>query len=135
MSLEGAITRLQTHALSAGCLVAPATPPEDLSDYPFSVAYEESGDLHPEAYNHGYDVATIAVDMHVGRQDLPYDVARAYTLRLAFMQKLIGDPTLNGEIETIEGDPHREFMGMKYGDTKTIGYRWRIRVKYNINGA
>lgn len=135
MSLEGAISALQAHAIEAGCQTAPSTPPEDLSGFPFSVSYEVSGDLFTQSADWGYDIATIAVDMHVNRSDLPTDVSTAYTLRLAFMQKLIGDPTLGNSVLSIEGQPHRDFGAMKYGKMDTIGYRWRIRVKYQFAGS
>lgn len=132
MTIEAAITKLQTHALAlTGMKDAPDQPPETINVFPFSIAYERTAETLQRGYGFADDIVTLWVEFHVARQLLQGGVQTAMALRDPFLKKLIGDPTLGGSVSTITAI-RRTFGWLKWGGTDTIGYRFEIDVKIDI---
>lgn len=133
-NIETSIAALQAHALAIGLAAAPNTPPENAAVFPFSAAYEDSGELIQQSYKWGYDKAVIAVEFHIAHRVLNINVTQAYALRDAFMRRLISDPRLGGGCETTNRIS-RQFGRMEYNGVETVGYRWLIEVKIHLTGV
>jgi hypothetical protein len=132
MSIETAITKLQSYATSAGAKEAPSQPPEQPGVFPFSICYEREADTVQDSSAFGDDLVTIWLEYHVSRTLLKEAILAAATFRSAFLIKLRDNPTLEGTVSTINGPVHRTFGTMKWGGLDTIGYRFEIPVKVHV---
>jgi hypothetical protein len=131
MTLRDAITRIQTHAATAGAYEAPVDPPEGNAGFPFSVCYPGSGTIRTETQGARRELSSLVLDYHLNRQNLPTEVQTAEAFLEAFPDLLIDDPTLNGSVETIRFDEGiaYQFGQMEYAGVETIGFRFSIPVK------
>jgi len=126
MALRDAVARLQVHAGSlSGMKESPTDPPESANQYPFAVTYVRGGSWHVESAGFSHALVTFITEIHVNRQNLPTDVARVVGFFEGFMQKLLGDQTLNGNIDTISTVDF-EFGSMVYSGVETLGWRFVI---------
>ncbi|MCZ2078370.1 MAG: hypothetical protein LC130_25645 [Bryobacterales bacterium] len=130
-TLRAAITQLQVHALASGAQEAPVDPPEGNAGFPFSVCYPGSGTIKSETYNVRRDLASVVLDYHINRQNLPTDVEAVESFLEAFPDLLINDPTLGGAVDTIRFDEgiSYQFGEMEYAGVPTVGLRFTIPVK------
>jgi hypothetical protein len=133
MSFTGAIQALQAHAMAlSGMKAAPDYPPEAANVFPFSVAYPAKGRLVGEA---GWTKAlhTIFVEIHCNRSILPKAVEQATGYLTAYPARLLADPTLGGQVDTIlmsDGQPVvYEFGRLEWGGVPTVGIRFQVTFK------
>lgn len=132
MTLRAAIEKLQAHAHTAGANEYPTDPVEANVVFPFSVVYLSSGIIMAESGGAERDLATVYLDLHVNRVNLPTDVVAVLSFYEAFKPLLIADPTLGGTavIQMDEANPIKvEFGGMKYAEIETVGLRYSITLK------
>ena len=124
--LMGALTGMRS---------APDEPPEDMSVFPFCVAYASDGTWGGFGGAGGKKgLHTIIVEVHIQRSDLPRDVAAAMAYSESVANALIGDPTLAGTVDTIVGDITYTFGGLGWAQApgslpNTIGWRFQLVVK------
>ncbi len=139
--LISAIARIQTLAAAiVGITEAPANPPEGIAQFPFIVTYPESGYITEVTWSttpgasSAMGFHTVVTEIHVARQILPKDVAKAIPFGELFWKKVGADPTLNGIVETIapvdEEMPYR-FGRLTWAGEEHIGYQ--IRTSFVIN--
>ena len=135
MSLEGAISKLQEHALSCkGVKKAPDTLPESMGPYPFVVSYLWRSELWGESSNLAHAEHTIYTEFHVApRTMLGKGVEKAIPYISEFHRKLVLDPKLGGAVDTIQLSKDRpiisEFGKLEWATTETIGFRFQSIVK------
>lgn len=133
-SLANAISRCQVHALAcSGMKAAPDDPPDNLSVFPFSVAYPERGQIFGESGNLIRGIHVIIVEIHVARTILKEAVKLAKGYVEEFSAKIVADPTLNGAVDNVlfeaEQQVTYEFGRLEWANTPTIGVRFHIPVK------
>lgn len=143
MVLKDAIVKLQAHAQAAWDatvygdthpLEAPPMPPEGNAGFPFCVCYPGNGNVTTETIQVRKDLATVFMDFHMGRENLPVNVEAALLFYDEFPTRLIADPTLDGTVSTIVLDGEGGGIGWQFGElsyatVKTIGYRFTINLK------
>lgn len=126
MTLQSAIAGAQTivGAIS-GIRSAPAYPPEELSVFPFAVAYSGGGtwEFGPAGDKKG--LHNIIVELHVQRKDLARDVTAAMAYSDSIPNALMLDTTLGGNASTF-GRITYVFGPLGYGGIDTIGFRFTI---------
>lgn len=105
MTLTTAVTRIQTIALACTSVTikaAPAKIVEDAMMLPMSLCYPAFGTGYPEANGSERLLPTVHVDIHFSRLSLVQAYTQIQLLIPEFLQRLGGDPTLNGTVDTIE---------------------------------
>jgi len=111
-SLDNAIVRLQEIALALSTIppvgatrimTAPNYPIEAPPAFPASIAFLSSGEftLTNASVHHNFPV--IAVEFHFSRVNLTQCYQQINAVVIEFPQRLAGDPTLAGTVETIVG--------------------------------
>ncbi len=140
MSLTTALLYMQTLAAGiAGIQEAPAYPPESFNQFPIVVSFVTAGELVQESSGFGFALDTICTEIHGVRAVLPKDVAAMLSYGDLFFAKIIADPTLGGNVSTIEGNPTRAFGHMTWGAPPTgqitLGWRFEVRVKTLLTGV
>lgn len=135
-TLEQAATELMNLIAAVnGMKGAPDKPPEGISQFPFAVSYPSTGILYgtPGTYRSS---STLALEVHVGRSDLPMAVDAVFPF-LERIADVLFDPTnstLNNTVmelryDNAEGGIPWTFGELDWGDTKTIGWRFLLSVK------
>lgn len=125
MGLLAAIQALQdTVGAVSGIKKAPDYPPDSINSFPFAVAYPADGTWEVYA---GTTKAlhTLVVEIHVARADLPAAVANVIGYGDSVPKAILADTTLGGTISTFS-DITYEFGSLDWGETKTVGFRFRI---------
>jgi hypothetical protein len=135
MSLENAILNLQAHALScSGMKKAPETLPEGMGPYPFAITYPERGQLSGESGNLTHEIHTVITEFHIAPRTMLGKAVESATPYISeFFRKLVLDPKLGGEVDTIWITTERpvtyEFGRLKWAGIETIGTRYHISMK------
>jgi len=135
MSLSGAVTQLQTLALTiSGIKDAPVNPPESINVFPFVVAYPARGTFTGEGSGTIRGLHTIYTEVHYARTLLGAAVNSATAMVETYADKILANPTLAGTVDTIlmsaDGQPFTyEFGRLEWGGLETIGIRFAITVK------
>jgi len=126
MALRDAIARLQVHAGSlVGMKEAPTDPPESANQFPFALSYVRAGSWRAESAGFSHAFVTLVTEIHVARSALPLDIQLALPFFEPFLQKLLGDQTLNGTMDNI-GEVEFSFGSMKYAGQPTLGWQFVI---------
>lgn len=127
MTIQAVIAAVQTKigALS-GIKNAPAYAPEQIGEFPFSVAYAGRGSFEFGAGGVMKGLISIIVEIHTQRLDLPRDLAEVMVYGDLVGNKLLSDPTLGGTCSTFEKIDF-DFVPMGYGGADTIGFRFVIQ--------
>ena len=102
--IDDAIARLQYHALaitSETVRGAPSLPVEDAAVLPLSIAYISSGSGSIDDSTTARLLLTVNVDFHVSRISMKSAYSQLNNMIPEFLQRLAGDPTLNGKVDTI----------------------------------
>ena len=111
----------------SGIKAAPDQPPEDMNEFPFAVAYSDSGAFGWLAKNAVEGRHNIKVEIHVQRQNLPYDVAAAmaycHNVPIAILTAA-NDGTFTAIKEI--GSISYEFGPLGWLGTATMGFAFRI---------
>ncbi len=129
-TLQDAISQAQLYARTlAGIKGAPAYAPEQMSDFPFCVAYSGGGTWEFGAGQQKKGLHTIVLELHVARKNLPGDIAAAMaysdSIPALLMSKLLTDNKWNGTVDTF-GSIRYTFGPMGWNGAKTIGFRFFI---------
>lgn len=131
--LETALTNIQTmiQTIAAEIKAAPVEPPEAINQYPFSLVYIKHFETLGGSYNWDELIDTIAIEIHLSRQNLPKAYIAALPYRLQIHEKLIADPTIGGAVETFT-DFRGDFGYMEYAEVPDIGWQMELDVKGKI---
>lgn len=128
--LDDAIRQVQLYISTLpGVKGAPQYPPEQLSDFPFSVCYPGDGMwvFGPALDKRG--LHNIVVEIHTGRKTLPESVKAVINfvedVPNLLMNKLQQDNKWNSTIDTF-GAISYTFGPLGWNDAPTIGWRFRI---------
>ena len=127
MTLIGAVTDMKA---------APDKPPESINMFPFAITYPVSGLIIQEGYKAYRNVATLSLEVHMSRTNLPTDVDALYPF-LERISDVLMDPdnaTLSSKVDTIVADEESggvawTFGELDWGGTTTIGYRFLVQYK------
>lgn len=134
--VDTTIARIQAIALKvAQVKSAPNYPVEESSVLPMVITYMKSGDMAAQNATDVKFKAVIQADLHI-----PYTVGglkEIYTrLNLMvpdFLQRLGGDPTLNGSVSTIVYPvTFTQAPGPEYNKAPTLAVSFQIPVKFNL---
>ena len=101
--VDNAVARLQVLALRCTDISkAPDYPVEDATALPLAIAHIVSGDgIADNATTAQLDL-TVNVDFHFARVNIKDAYTRINRVVPEYLQRLCGDPTLNGTIDTIQ---------------------------------
>jgi len=100
--IDDAITRLQTIALlCSGIKGAPDKPCEDFLVAPLAIAHISEGTGGVDNSTTARLLLTVSVDFHFSRVSMKGAYTQINKLIPEYLQRLAGDPTLNGKVDTI----------------------------------
>lgn len=133
MSLQGAIDRIEYHLnLLDGIKGVPVRVPESANQFPFGVVYPESGNLQAVS-DWMKAIHVLIVEIHCERTLLGAAIEQATGYITSFPKRLLDDPTLNNQVDTIIADGGQsityQFGRLEWGGLQTIGIRFRVPVK------
>lgn len=133
-AIDNAIARLQTLALACSSSdvtirAAPTYPVEDAGVLPISIAHITEGSAELTNKTLTKHFPTVAVDIHYNRQNLKGTYADIDATIPAFVQRLGGDPTLNGTIDSIVSPITYNVSAQQWNTVNTIMLRFVIPLK------
>lgn len=102
--VDSAIARLQdlVQACTAVTVrLAPDYPISDASMLPLSIAHLVEGSGQADTADQTRLLLTANVDVHFSRQSLKDAYQKIDAIAVEYLQRLAGDPTLNGTVDTI----------------------------------
>lgn len=100
--IDTAIARLQVLALACtGINKAPSYPIEDATALPLAIAHIVAGEATADNASTARLLNVVNVDFHFARVNIKDAYQRINTLVPEYLQRLCGDPTLHGAIDTI----------------------------------
>lgn len=102
--VDSAIARLQdlVQACTAVTVrLAPDYPISDASMLPLSIAHLVEGSGQADTADQTRLLLTANVDVHFARQSLKDAYQKIDAIAVEYLQRLAGDPTLNGTVDTI----------------------------------
>lgn len=102
--IDDAILRLQTHALAISSVTvraAPSHPVEDAAVLPLAIAHIVEGSGQADDATTARLLLTVGVDFHVSRVSLKGAYSDLDKIIPEYLQRLAGDPTLGGYVDTI----------------------------------
>jgi len=102
--IDDAVQRLQTIALaitSETVRGAPSYPVEDASVLPLAIAHIANGSGQADEATTARLLLTVNVDFHVSRVSMKSAYTQLNNIIPEFLQRLAGDPTLNGNVDSI----------------------------------
>jgi hypothetical protein len=109
--IDDTVLRIQALAIAcAGVKAAPEYPTDDAGVLPLAIAHITSGNVTQVVATDTKIMVDITVDFHFDRNVLRLTYQKIDALIPDFLQRLGGDPTLNGTVSTI-----------KYPVTFTVG--------------
>lgn len=115
---------------------APQKPPDDMAVFPYAVAWPLEGSVVGDGAPGTYrNLATVRLEVHVGRNDLPVSIDAVYPFLERVLDKILkpSNLTLNGNVDTIIFDAERpitwSFGELEWLSQQTIGWRINIPMK------
>ena len=131
--LKTAVTNLQTLILTiaADIKAAPVGPPEAINQFPFSLVYIKEFETLGGSKDWDEVIDTIAIEIHLTRQNLPTAYAAALPYRIQILEKLIADPRIGDSVDTFT-DLRGVFGYMEYAGVGTIGWQMELDVKGKV---
>ena len=127
MTLQAAIAATQVIvAAVTGIKQAPAYAPEQISEFPISIAYAGQGRVEFGPGGGMKALRSIVIEIHVSRLDLPRDLQEVMGYADSVPSALLADPTLGGTCSTFESIDY-DFGPLGYGSMETIGFRFIIQ--------
>jgi hypothetical protein len=122
MSLQGAIEWIQTKALTLTNIQAAPDNPEDVSGLTtWVVTYPSSGTVHGSAYNWGYDLDNITVQILTVRNPLSEAMKRLEGYPHNLARLIQADVTMNGNVTTFENITY-QFITLDWSGIQCVGY-------------
>jgi hypothetical protein len=109
----------------SGIRSAPDYAPDQLSTFPFALAFARTGTFEVGPVGMGKGLHTIVVEVHVARKDLPRDIQAAMAFSDAVPLALLADTTLGGVVSTFTNIRY-EFGPMLWGKLETLGFRFYV---------
>jgi hypothetical protein len=115
----------------SGIREAPDYPPEQLSDFPFAVAFPSEGTHYFGVVGERKFIGNVILEIHVSRVSLPNAVENSIGFgdsipnALMAFTKTAGALPFNGTADTFESIA-QTFGELNWGDTQTLGYRFTI---------
>ena len=113
----------------SGIQEAPDYPPENISVFPFAVAYPGDGEhivgTLVNSTGERKFLGQIVVEVHVARADLPSAVQSSIGFGDSVPNALLKNPTLNGTVSTFQSIT-QTFGELDWDEVKTLGYRFII---------
>jgi hypothetical protein len=132
-TLQAAIAALQALVGAvSGIREAPAILTEVPQVFPCARAYPWEGEWATLSAGTKRGRQTIALDVHVARRDMRYDMAQVYPFVDTIGEVLAENPTLSGTVQTIMYPvtwSMRSFQWDQSGQVITLGFRFLIPVK------
>lgn len=128
-TLQEAIAQIQTYALTlSNVQAAPAYMPDSANIFPFVVSYAKSGDWTSMSSGFKKGLHTIVTEIHIARADLPKALEQAMPYAESFPNKILGNPTLNGKVDTVIAMRY-EFGPLKFAAQDTVGWKFSTDIK------
>ena len=104
MSLDGAIQHIQALALSSTdttITAAPDYPVDDATKLPLSISYMKGGTGQADDAGTSRLLVNLGCDVHFSRDNIKLAYKQINLFVPEFIKRLNGDPTLNGNVQTI----------------------------------
>jgi len=127
--LDNAIDQAVTYIRSlTGIKLAPASPPEQASDFPFVTGYPGDGEHIETPAGLRTGLHNVIIELHVARKDLPFD----YDLAIPFVDSipnlLMSNLTSKwaGKISTFDRISYR-WGEMEWATQKTLGIQFIVQ--------
>lgn len=130
--IDGAIQRIQEIVLSSSdttIKAAPNYPIDDANILPLSIAYIASGQSTADDAGAMRMMLTLKVDIHFSRVSIVEAYKQISKFIPEFLKRLAGDPTLNGNVDTIVYPVTFEVVPMQYNAIITQAVSISIPVK------
>ncbi len=102
--IDDAIAKLQTHILACTTVTikqAPNYPVSDAGALPLAISYLSSGSGNADNATMTRFLLTANVDVHFSRQMIKDAYQKIDKIAIEYIQRLAGDPTLGGTIDSI----------------------------------
>jgi hypothetical protein len=131
-TLQDAVKAIQNEVLSiAGIKDAPQYPPEQITDFPFAVCYARDGTWEWVSFGSVQGAASLVVELHVARKDLPHDIEKAMAFSDSVPEAIMGNDRLSDCGYELNGPISWTFGPMSWGslEDNTLGFRWVIPVE------
>jgi hypothetical protein len=103
--IDNAIARLQDIALACTSVTiksAPDYPIENADPFPMAITHLAEGEAFAVNSSTLQFMPTVNVDFHFSRINLKQAYQQSDLIALEYLQRLAGDPTLNGVVDTIQ---------------------------------
>lgn len=130
---DDAVQRLQTLALaitSETIRGAPSYPVEDAMVLPLSIAYWASGTGQADEATTVRMLINAKVDFHVNTISLKSAYSQLNNIIPEYLQRLAGDPTLNGKVDTIVFPVSFEVSPAQWDKVVTLMASFTIPLKF-----
>ena len=133
--IDDAITSLQAHALACTTLnprikAAPAYPVMDAAVLPLSIAHISQGTGSMDDMTSTRFIFTIAIDVHFNRQSIKAAYTQIDAFIPEFFQRLGGDPTLGGKVDTIVFPVSFNVVPAQWDQVTTQMVSFQVPVKF-----
>lgn len=129
--IDNAILKLQAHALAIPDInAAPAHIVEDSMVMPMSLAYIASGEGSVDGRGTCRLILTVNVDIHFSRLSLTMAYQQMQSLIPTYLQRLAGDPTLGGTVDTIIFPVTCMVMPYEWSQSVTEMVRFSVPLKF-----
>ena len=102
--IDSAIAKLQAHILACTTVAikkAPNYPVSDATMLPLAITYFTQGTGEATNYSMTKFLLTVNVDVHFARNSISDAYQKIDAIANEFIQRLAGDPTLGGTVDTI----------------------------------
>ena len=130
---DTAIARIQAIALAcSGIKAAPTTPVDDAGVLPMAITHITAGSFTEINATDGKLMVNISADFHFDRQILRLTYERIDALIPDFLQRLGGDPTLNGAVSTIVYPVLFQVSPTQWDSITTQMVTFTIPIKFNL---
>ena len=138
--IDNAITRLRYHALATkyndtdAVNGAPDYPPEDvLRSLPFAITHIMGGEVDKHSWDVVRHIMRIGVDFHFSMDRLRTAYSQMDTVIPDFLNRLGGDPNLDGNVDTIVFPIEYNVTPAQWNQTTTLMISFIVPVKFIEN--
>lgn len=131
--IDNAIARLQELALactSTTIKAAPDYPPEDAAKFPIAIAHIAEGSGSADNASNARLLLTVHVDFHFSRVSLKSAYTQINLIIPEYLERLCGDPTLGGAVQTINFPVTFTVMPMEWNSIITQMVQFAVPLKF-----